>query len=300
MNKKLLIFVIMPILAISLVFAGVMSYIGQIQREVEVTSAFEFTPTGTVEASGVAGETLTSENMYIASQTSVNIPLSVETEVSPDELGIEHTINYLLDNSEEEAGANCGGYGTDGWRDRCEKRIDFEGMTLSSFNTMSWDVNVKAGYIAHVDVVLDNGETLVFEYAKVNPSIGCDEGIANYPTGEVNTFGDKGIVDSNAKAWLSSGISGGCITPAFIDNWKTLSEWKSTYLDAKILRFEIEVDNWIEASNSMVSNVVINGEDVSEEPILLPLGNLNFNVDTTFGILNNGSYTITTTVDVRE
>ena len=298
MNKKYLVFVL-SVFVLTVVTAGVIQYFGQTQQNVTVQQSIDFMGDNTADAIISGGESVTSDDMLVESQTGVVVPLSILTITDPDDTGITHTINYLLDNSGEGFGADCGGYPATGWQDRCEKRIDFEGMLLSEFNTMSWNVDVKEGYIAHVDVVLDNGETLVFEYAKVDPSVGCDEGIANYPTGEVNTFGDKGIVDSDAKAWLSSGVSGGCSTPAFIENWKTLSEWKSTYSDAKILRFEIEVDNWIEASNSIVSNVVINGRDVSEEPFLLSEGQLNFNVDTEFGFLNVGDYIITTTVEPR-
>ncbi len=289
-NKKLLMFGL-PILVLALVSAVVIPFLGQVQRDVTVTKSFEFEGNDLAEVDAVAGEVSTSENMYVSSLTSVVIPLSIETE--PDEEGFTHTVNYLLDNSV----GTCLPYPSE----TCEKRIfisaeDVEIETLNDFNSMSWDANVLGGYIAHVDVILET-DALVFEYAKINPS-DCDD-VTDYPIGEVNTFGDKGIVDADAYAWLSSGVAGYCGLTEFDDNHNSLTEWKSTRGTEKVIGFEIEVDNWVSASNSNVKNILINGNPI--EVSIKPLDYLNFNVDTEFTIdIVPNTYTITTTVDVRE
>ncbi len=260
-NKKLLTFGVLGMFAIALVAAGVYLYVGSASvtgtvDEPLIVSGDTFSFTG---YPGTITDDIKIDNL-------ANVPLNVE--LSWVELSNEAD-PFSLDNT----AGTCDNYPNAGWRDECEKRIVLDGMPLADFNTMSWDVDVDAGYIAHVDVIIDidgNLETtgdvdaLVFEYAKVDPFIGCDEGIGNYPTGDdINTFGDKGIVDSEAKAWLGSGVSGGCTTQAFIDNWRTLAEWQTEYPSATILRFEIEVDNWIETSSSEVSYIVINGNEIN-------------------------------------
>jgi len=138
---------------------------------------------------------------------------------------------------------------------------------LSELETMSWDSYiVNGGYIAHVDVLIDvygNGslyDALVFEYDKVDD--GCGDGIpgaANYAKDEwVDTFDDKETIDSDSYAWLNSGAPGNCQDDSGY-TVKRLSEWKTFYQNAKILRFEIEVDNWILNSNGVVRNIKING-----------------------------------------
>ncbi len=317
-NKKLLIF-ILPILVIGLVFAGVLAYLGQVQSYVNVTESFEFLGDGVIHAGIVGGETVTSDNLYVNSLTSVIIPLSIETEALNSTGGveeeIEHTVNYLLDNSGEGYGASCGGYPDDGWQEKCEKRIfisaeDASVETLDALTSMTWDVN-GTGYIAHVDVLIDTtgdgiaNDALVFEVAKVDPS-NCEKTSEPYPTGVQNTLG-RGIVNGSAYAWLSSGAPGpGCITEVttvagtFYTN--TLTNWKAGYQGVsrttKVIGFELEVDNWISPSNSNIKNILINGDSI--EVSIKPLDFLNFNVDTEFDLLNVGEYTITTTVDVRE
>lgn len=285
MNKKILVFSLVGIFAVMLVTAAIINYSSL--RDVVVTKAFTFEGNGIEEVSNPAGEVSLSEEMNVESETSVNVPLSIIT-TPTDNPEITHTINYLLDNSE----GTCLPYPSE----TCEKRIDFDGMALGNLSSISWDVDVLSGYIAHVDVKLDNGETLVFEYDKVDD--GCGDGVP-YPIGEQDTFGDKGIVDNDAYAWLGSGAAGNCQgDPDY--TVKTLSDWKTTYPNAIITRIEIEVDNWIEASNSIVSDVVINGEDVSGEPFLLPEGQLNFNVATEFDVgIVEGTYPIETIVTTR-
>lgn len=296
MNKKLLAFGVLGLFAITLVAAGVIQYFGQVQQDVTVEQSITFEGENMLDAVVVGGESVTSDDLTVESQTSVNVPLSIETISDPDEVGIEHEVNYLLDNS----AGTCLPYPSE----TCEKRIYISGedagvSTLSDLVSMSWDVEVLGGYVTHVDVLVDTNsdgvkdDALVFEYAKVDP-LDCDDS-GDYPTGSVNTFGDKGIVDDTAYAWLSSGVAGYCGLTEFDDNHRSLSDWKLE--DYNVIGFELEVDNWVSPSNSEVRNILINGASV--EPTLLPSGELEFNVETTFGLLNVGEYTITTTVEPR-
>jgi len=138
--------------------------------------------------------------------------------------------------------------------------------TLNDLNTISWAAFGVTGYAPHVDVIVNpvGGEVaLVFEYAKVDPALGCDD-VGDYPTGNFNTFDDKGIVDSGAYAWLSSGPAGTCGSEPFDTNHNSLAEWKAGGPDGidgdtPVLRLEIEVDNWIESSEAYINDVLVNG-----------------------------------------
>src|SRR3989344_4403493 len=149
-------------------------------------------------------------------------------------------------------------------------------MTLNEIDSISWDAYVVDGYAPHVDVFLDNGKTLVFEYAKVDQN-DCDD-VADYPDGAINTFYDKGIVDDSAYAWLSSGPAGPCGNETFDANHNSLAEWKASDGEEEITKIEIEVDGWIYESESHIWNVEINNEDVLElTPIINVLTIINQN-----------------------
>ncbi len=192
--------------------------------------------------------------------------------------------------------------------------------TLDELNDMLWNVDVKSGYIAHVDVIVETGDgtdALVFEYANVNNIAGA------YPIEDgLNTFGVRGIVDSNANAWLSSGCAGGDHITLF-----TLGEWQDTegengdVLDCngvdtdndfdidgntKVLRFEIEVDAWGQipgaTAESHISNIMINNIPVEIATLTNPVTvndgeSLAFYVNSDFPkMMLPDEYTITTTV----
>jgi len=140
--------------------------------------------------------------------------------------------------------------------------------TLDDLDTIEWKAFGVTGYAPHVDVIVDidnNGtqdDALVFEYAKVNP-LSCDNS-ASYPTGNFNTFNDKGIVNSTAFAWLSSGPAGPCGDATFDANHMSLADWKSTGIagisgSTRVLRLEIEVDNWIQSSEAYIDDLLVNG-----------------------------------------
>ena len=146
---------------------------------------------------------------------------------------------------------------------------------LNDLTTISWDANVL-GYLPHADVYLDLNEdgiynssvddVLVFEYAKVN-NTNCDN--APYPTGTLNTFADKGVLNDSSFAWLNSGDAGACGSPTFFSH--SLLDWKSGQTEngktinssSKVLKIELEVDNWILDSHSEVINVLLNGNGVN-------------------------------------
>ena len=224
-----------------------------------------------------------SEDLTITSVTSVIAPIDILTIHTMDSCTITDTENFLL--------SAFGDLGT-------ESRIyvdahDVEVTILSDVNTIEWEVDVDFGYLPHVDIRLDNGETLVFEYAKVDTP--CDN--SPYPTGEQETFGDKGIVDSDAMAWLSSGPAGPCGDETFDTNHKSLADWKSQWGDVEVIAFEFEIDNWIEDSDSVINHILINDNTI--EVSLKPSDELNFNVESTYGLLCVGDDTITTTVTER-
>ena len=156
MNKKFITFGIVSLMAIVLVSAAILY---SASYNVTVDPSFTLSGDTTDDVNIPGGESTTSEDLLVESQTSVVVPLSIVT--TPEEDGITHTVNYLLDNSE----GTCDNYPEEGWREECEKRLDFDGMALSEFDSLSMDVNVLEGYVAHVDVILDNGESLTFEYA---------------------------------------------------------------------------------------------------------------------------------------
>ena len=112
--------------------------------------------------------------------------------------------------------------------------------------------------MGHVDVILED-KTLVFEYAKVDAS-NCDD--APYPTGTMNTFGDKGIIDNDAYAWLSPGPAGPCGDTTFNNGHNTLSQWKLSDGDKQIVALEFEVDSWIDTTTAKIWDLKVNDGDI--------------------------------------
>ena len=102
MNKKYLVFVL-SIFVLTVVTAGVIQYFGQTQQNVTVDSALDFTGDNTADAIIGGGESVTSDDMLVESQTGVLVPLSILTTTNPDEVGITHLTKYLLDNN----GGSC-------------------------------------------------------------------------------------------------------------------------------------------------------------------------------------------------
>ena len=289
-NKKFMI-PIVSLVVIGMVFAIVIPYFGSVERTAIVDSSMSFTGNNAATANVNGGETVISEDLLVESQTSVNVPLDIDTILSPNDAGITNTINYLLDN----LAGTCTPYPSA----TCEKRIyvnatDVSITTLSDLSTISWAADVGVGYLPHVDIKLANGESLVFEYAKVDAT-NCDA--TPYPTGVLNTFGTLGTISDSSYAWLSSGQAGPCGDATFDANHKTLTDWKATWGTIEVIGFEFEIDNWISASNSTMKNILINGNDV--EVTVQPDDSLAFNVETVFPLNVVDTYTITTNSEPR-
>ena len=122
----------------------------------------------------------------------------------------------------------------------------------------------------HLDVYLDidgNGtynsgtdDVLVFEYAKVGAP--CDN--TPYPTGNLNTFGDKGSLTDSSLGWLNSGDAGPCGGASFFSH--SLADWKAGQTEngktidgnTAVLRLELEIDAWVNNSSAEVSNIIVN------------------------------------------
>ena len=280
MNKKVL--TMLAILLIPTVFA--LAYYGQVQRTVTISEAVTFTGENAVDVSVSAGENVVSSDLNIKSETSVMVPLDILTEHTMNGCTIIDTENFLLSAS--------GVQGTDSTIYITAEDVSI--TTLDDLDTIEWEANVDSGYLPHVDVRLDNGEILVFEYAKVNP-VNCDN--TPYPTGELNTFGDEGSIDDSSYAWLSSGVPGPCGDAGFDANHKSLADWKSQWGNIEVIAFEVEVDNWIADSDSNVKNILINNNPI--EVSLKPSEELSFNVESEYDLLCAGEDTVTTTVTVR-
>ena len=221
---------------------------------------------------------------------------------------------------------NADKFSNDDWSSS-EARITIDASdvgveTLDDLLTMSWNVNVVTGYIAHVDVLIDttgDGEAddaLVFEHAKV---VAPFDDIPSYPTaGTYDTLGSKSpIINGNSIAWLTSEDSGPIGGAGYTAH--TLADWKSGQISKKhgkdipvnvaVIRFEIEVDGWDQTftgviAESEISNIVING--ISKEisafgstPTLESGFRDTFYINNVFDeMIAAGTYNLQTTVDL--
>lgn len=247
MNKKKLALFIIPILAILVVSAIV--YFHSVKVDATINEPLSSSSVS-LDVSAFPSETVTKT---ISVQNDAENPLTVDFAWNQNSNVL--TLNNL--------GGTCPG-------DTCEKRIvipqsDLGFTSLADLDTISWEADVLDGYLPHVDVFLDTDNdgfsdtTLTFEYAKVDPTQ-CDN--APYPTGRLNTFDDKGIVDSGAYAWET--IPGPCGDASFDAQHKSLADWKTTYSTADVTKIEVEVDNWIAESNSNVWEISVNNVIVVE------------------------------------
>ena len=148
--------------------------------------------------------------------------------------------------------------------------IPVDSFRLRDIYTIEWYTYVTKGYIPHVDIILDFNEdgirdnALVVEYDKVDSPSDQLLGDMGFDREEwVNTFDDKGIVDSDAKMWLSSGAPGPVGGLGFI--YGSLADWKAGTVypsidgNTKVIALEIEVDGWIAESEAFVDAIKLNG-----------------------------------------
>lgn len=318
-EKEISIGLILVVVMIGLAGAALLQYYGQITQTVTVAQGVVLTG-GDCDTQGVCTETVSfdacnehiSEEYLLSSSTTATVPLGINSNVTPPEDGVSSTVQFVLNNTDGE----CPG-------ETCEKRItilasDVGVETLNDLNTIEWEAFVESGYLPHIDVFLEGGQALVFEYAKVQKPY---DNVGDYPLGVVNTFGDRGIINNDSGAWISPGSPG----PPHME-WFTLAEWKAgksgntsysdgTFRDTydidgntKVLRFELEVDNWMKNISShrfegddaisTVKNILINGEPV--EISLKGNDNLAFNLLTkAHCLVKGGNYTIVTEISAR-
>ena len=293
---KLMLFGGIGLLLMVFVAAAIIQH--SVSREVVVTEAFTFVGDSSENIEAFAGQTSLSKKMTLDSKTTVNIPLSIVT-TPTDNSEITHTEEYILST------IGIDGHDSGIYIDVADTNV----VTLDDLINISWDVNVLTGYIVHVDVLIDttgNGlvdDALVFEYAKVAAPYDNSE---SYPIGEVNTFGDKGIISDSSYAWLTTEdagpVSGEGYTAYTLGDWKlgktSNKNSKVIPADVVVIGFDVEIDNWIEDSTSDVSNVLINGNEV--ELTLKPSETLDFRVSTEFDVgIVAGTYNVSTIVTTR-
>ncbi len=288
-SKKIL-KVPMTLIVIGLLFVGgasgaLLSYFGAFTTTVDVGQAITMQDCSD-DLVAVGGETLLTDQCTATSETSVDIPVKIVTTPTPDDGGVESTtVEY-----------NLHAEGTNPREDRIRVEASDIGLTdLNSLISIEFDQDVVEGYVGHVDVRLED-KTLVFEYAKVDHT-DCDDA-GDYPSGKVNTFGNKGIVDSNAYAWISSGPAGPCGDVIFNAGHKSLADWKISDGSKSIIALEFEVDSWIETSTGKMSNLKVNGNAVDVITIQAGL-DVVFNQEVEFANGASGTYELETQLQVQ-
>lgn len=157
-----------------------------------------------------------------------------------------------------------------------------EGTALDDIDSISWWVWTITGYPPHVDIVLDvNDDTLLDDVDMLTAEMAynnfvdleLDGGLA--PTLEqwLQTFelsaGDGyGEVNNDTMLWITKMGAGNDDAP-----WGTLAQWKDGIVsadpepdgllddiitgEAKVLRIEIEIDNWVLQTEAFVDVIVI-------------------------------------------
>jgi len=296
-GKKFLTFGI-PILALALVSAVLVTHLISVEQDIQVDQAISVN--GQPVDTSITESLITTSNGWEQKFTSqsykisniaerdlnvdvLSVPSDLDLSVSHDTIGLSTTwssdasafADASISGSTVSLEANV--HAVD-WSDASESRITLDGAdikiyTLNDLANMSWDVSTGLGYAPHVDVYLDlndNGvydsgtdDVLVFEYAKVD-NTNCDNS-GSYPTGSFDTFNDKGIIDGSAFAWLNSGSPGACGSPTYyahsLDDWKVGQTENGKTIDGntKVLRLELEIDAWVSDSSADISNIVVNG-----------------------------------------
>jgi len=335
MNKKVL--AMLAILLIPTVFA--LAYFGQVQRNVTITSGIDFTGDNAVDIDDLkGGENVVSEDLKIVSVTSVNAPIDIITTHTLDNEGctITDTENFLMD-SELIAWGVDGYLSADFEAGREEITIITEYMTLADLVSIDFEEYVETGYPVSVNILLDINGDGIFESKKDLTTGYLTEGVdevlkiewayngatAGYPDAymeneDYNNWNFEGVssIDDTTEAWIysvkpgdvemikdtlanfKSGISRGTTCYEVSDAWKS-EACDNILIDENTVIYGIQIESlgFIAASNSQVKNLKIN--NVAQEITLLPERSIEFNVESEYGLLCEGSDTVVTTVTER-
>lgn len=343
MNKKLIALII-GLITIVGVGAVLVEYFGQITATVDVNRAVEVTGENcedgvcTESYSMSAGEIMTSEIYTATSQTSVNVPLELTTEVNPDDV-VSNNIEYLVD-AEAIVWDGTTGYSeldTEFEAGREFITILLTDTTLGTLGDIDFEQYVIAGYPVSVNILLDvNGDgefnslkdlttgfltdgvddVLKIEFAYNGATAGYPD--AYMEAGDYNTwaFAGMGTIDSDTTAWLYSVKPGGAeIVEGTLVNWKLgINRGTSCYYVTDDWYEEVCEDITINSDTRVYgiqieslgwiapSESKIRNIKINGDevsPDLLPNDNFRFDVETIFGLTNTGTYTITTTVDLE-
>jgi hypothetical protein len=160
------------------------------------------------------------------------------------------------------------------------------GTTLSNITSISWQEYLVQGYPPHVDIILDldndgiGDDALVVEYAYNTATHYAEAHTATEAYGAqtgawYNTFNDDGngpsSVTDTTFAWLNSGAPGPYPPDGINMIGDTLANWKAGTVSGggsvdgstKVLRLEIEIDNWIRDTDAYVDSIEVNGAPAS-------------------------------------
>ena len=167
-----------------------------------------------------------------------------------------------------------------------------EDTTLDDIDSISWWVWTVIGYPPHVDIVLDvNEDTLLDDVDMLTAEMAynnfagleLDGGLTPtleqwLQTFELSTGDGYGEVNNGTMLWVTKMGAGNDDAP-----WGTLVQWKDGTVfadpepdglldgtitgEAKILRIEIEIDNWVLQTEAFVDGIVVvlDGEAYSVE-----------------------------------
>jgi hypothetical protein len=157
-----------------------------------------------------------------------------------------------------------------------------EDTTLEDIDSISWSAWTVDGYPPHVDVVLDvndnstlDDEDMLTAEMAYNNSVGLelDEGLTPtlgewLQTFELTSGDGYGVIDNDTMLWVTKMGAGNDDAP-----YGTLAEWKAgtgfvnpepdslpdpfITWEAKVLRIEIEIDNWVLQSEAYVKGIEI-------------------------------------------
>lgn len=272
MNKKKLLLILLPLLAVTLVSATLLAYFGRVEQTIDVVQAVTLKGCGdnicteTTEISG--GETALSEEYNLKSETSVIVPVKLDTSIDPDEEGIETTIIGTLELTKKDVD-----FSNDVWA-ILEGKVNVDyvivGDKFSAEVNESIEDYVLIYYKDNSDRFNEPAEAILIEgndfpylpYKTDRNSI--EDGTYNYcDTGEYDTC-------YGAKIWY---VPETAINPDKTLDWSRASEF---YFETELIEFNKD-----------------------GEITIYPDEELDFRVKTSFSTANAGMYTITTEAKPR-